>query len=406
MKKVVVIGGGASGMFAALTSAKLNNEVILLEKNEKLGKKIYITGKGRCNLTNDVSAQEFFKNVVTNPKFLFSSIYSFTPTDTINFFTDIGLNLTVERGNRVFPSSNKASDVTKFLEKELRKYGVDIKLNTDVFNVKVVDGVVKSVLTNKGEIFCDSVIIATGGISYPSTGSTGDGYTFAKKTGHKIVEPKPSLVGLELSGNDFISLQGLSLKNVSITTFVNNKEIYSDFGEMLFTHYGVSGPIILSSSCYLNKCNLNDAHLKIDLKPALDDATLDARLIREFAENNNKFVGVAIRSLVPSTLVDTILSKSKLSKNKKCAEVTKEERKKVIYTLKNLDFKVKRLRPVEEAVVTSGGVSVKDINPKTMESKHVKGLYFCGEVIDVDAFTGGFNLQIAFSTGYTAGNNA
>ena len=406
MKKVVVIGGGASGMFAALTSAKLNNEVILLEKNEKLGKKIYITGKGRCNLTNDVSAQDFFKNVVTNPKFLFSSIYSFTPTDLMNFFTNIGLNLTVERGNRVFPSSNKASDVTKFLEKELRKYDVDIKLNTEVFNVNVVEGVVKSVLTNNGEILCDSVIIATGGISYPSTGSTGDGYVFAKKTGHKIVEPKPSLVGLELSGSDFVPLQGLSLKNVSITTFVNNKEIYSDFGEMLFTHYGVSGPIILSSSCYLNKCNLNDAHLKIDLKPALDDATLDARLIREFAENNNKFIGVAIRSLVPSTLVDTILSKAKLSKNKKCAEVTKEERKNLIYILKNLNFKVKSLRPVEEAVVTSGGVSVKDINPKTMESRLVKGIYFCGEVIDVDAFTGGFNLQIAFSTGYTAGNNA
>ena len=406
MKKVVVIGGGASGMFAALTSAKLNNEVILLEKNEKLGKKIYITGKGRCNLTNDVSAQDFFKNVVTNPKFLFSSIYSFTPTDLMNFFTNIGLNLTVERGNRVFPSSNKASDVTKFLEKELRKYDVDIKLNTEVFNVNVVEGVVKSVLTNNGEILCDSVIIATGGISYPSTGSTGDGYVFAKKTGHKIIEPKPSLVGLELSGSDFVPLQGLSLKNVSITTFVNNKEIYSDFGEMLFTHYGVSGPIILSSSCYLNKCNLNDAHLKIDLKPALDDATLDARLIREFAENNNKFIGVAIRSLVPSTLVDTILSKAKLSKNKKCAEVTKEERKNLIYILKNLNFKVKSLRPVEEAVVTSGGVSVKDINPKTMESRLVKGIYFCGEVIDVDAFTGGFNLQIAFSTGYTAGNNA
>ncbi len=406
MKKVIVIGGGASGMFAALTSAKLNNEVILLEKNEKLGKKLYITGKGRCNLTNDVSAQEFFKNVVTNPKFLFSSIYSFTPTDTMNFFTDIGLNLTVERGNRVFPSSNKASDVTKFLEKELYKYDVDIRLNTEVIDVKVVNGVVKSVLTDSGEITCDSVIIATGGISYPSTGSTGDGYVFAKKTGHKIVEPKPSLVGLELSGSDFIPLQGLSLKNVSITTTVNNKEIYSDFGEMLFTHYGVSGPIILSSSCYLNKLNLNDAYLKIDLKPALDEATLDARLIREFAESKNKFVGVAIRSLVPSTLVDTILSKSKLPKNKKCAEITKVERKRVINTLKNLEFKVKRLRPIEEAVVTSGGVSVKDVNPKTMESKLVKGLYFCGEVIDVDAFTGGFNLQIAFSTGYTAGNNA
>ncbi len=406
MRTVVIIGGGASGMMAAINSAKLNNKVILLEKNEKLGKKIYITGKGRCNLTNDVSEEDFFKNVVSNPKFLFSSIYTFPPCDTMAFFNDLGLNLTVERGNRVFPSSNKASDVTKSLEKEMLKLGVDIRLNTKVNRVTVENGAVKSVVTEDGNIKCDSVIIATGGVSYPSTGSTGDGYIFARDTGHKIVDPKSSLVGIELFGSDFLSLQGLSLKNVSLTARVGNKQIYSDFGEMLFTHYGISGPIVLSSSCFLTKLNLNDAYVDIDLKPALNEQTLDSRLIREFTESNNKLVGVAIRSLVPSTLVDLILSKSKVSKGKKCAEITKEERKNIIKTLKNLSFKIKKLRPIEEAVVTSGGVSVKDINPATMESKIVKGMYFCGEVIDVDAFTGGFNLQIAFSTGYVAGNNA
>ncbi len=406
MKTVIVIGGGASGMMAALCSAKLNNKVILLEKNEKLGKKIYITGKGRCNLTNDTLPENFFKNVVTNPKFLFSSIYSFTPSDTMNFFNDIGLSLTVERGNRVFPSSNKASDVTKYLEKELVKHGVDIRLNTTVLNVKVADGVVTGVETDKGELFCDSLIVATGGVSYPSTGSTGDGYEFAKKTGHQIVSPKPSLVGIELFGSDFLALQGLSLKNVSLSVKVDNKQIFNDFGEMLFTHYGMSGPIVLSSSCFLNKVSLNDCFIEIDLKPALSDEVLGARLIREFTENRNKNVGVAVRSLVPLSLVELILVRANISKSKKCAEVTKEERNNLIKTLKKLSFKVKKLRPIEEAVVTSGGVSVKNVNPATMESKIVKGLYFCGEVIDVDAFTGGFNLQIAFSTGFLAGNNA
>lgn len=406
MKTVVVIGGGASGLMASLSSAKLNNKVILIEQNEKLGKKIYITGKGRCNLTNDCTPEDFLKNVITNPKFLFSSIYTFSPEKTMNFFSDIGLPLTVERGNRVFPSSNKASDVTKTLEKELIKHGVEIRLNTKVKDIIAENGTIKSVLTDNGEIKCDSVIVATGGVSYPSTGSTGDGYQFAKKLGHQIVDIKPSLVGVELSGEDYKVLQGLSLKNVKLTVKVSNKEIFNDFGEMLFAHYGVSGPIVLSSSCYLTKCNLKDSEISIDLKPALDEMVLDNRLIREFKENNNKNLSVAIRSLVPSTLVDLIINRASVSRNKKCADVTREERKKLIYVLKNLSFKVKKLRPIEEAVVTSGGINVKNINPTTMESKIIKGLYFCGEVIDVDAFTGGFNLQIAFSTGYIAGNNA
>lgn len=406
MKKVVVIGGGASGMMCAIASAKLNNKVILLEKNEKLGKKIYITGKGRCNLTNDVEPLEFFNSVVSNPKFLYSSIFGFSSLSTMKFFEDLGLNLTVERGKRVFPSSNKASDVTKFLEKELRRLGVDIRLNTNVLDIVAENDRIKKVITEFDEIECDSAIIATGGKSYSSTGSTGDGYFFAKKFGHKIINPKPSLVGVELFGSDHLKMQGLSLKNVSITAIVNDKIIYSDFGEMLFTHFGVSGPIILSSSCYLTKYSLENAKFIIDLKPALTIETLDAKFIRVFAENNNKNLSLIMRSIVPSSLVDVVLDKANVSGKKKCAEITKTERFNIINTLKNLEFKIKRLRPIEEAIITSGGVSVKDINPKTLESKLVKGLYFCGEVIDVDAFTGGFNMQIAFSTGHLAGNNA
>ena len=405
MRKVVVIGGGASGLMCAYASAKQNNQVVLLEKNEKLGKKIYITGKGRCNLTNDVEALEFFENVVSNPKFLFSSIFSFPPAKTIKFFEEKGLSLNIERGKRVFPSSNKASDVTKTLEKSLVNLGVDIRLNTKVIDVLFENNQVKGVLTDKGEILCDSVVIATGGVSYPSTGSTGDGYDFAKKLGHKIVLPKPSLVGVELLGSDFIEMQGLSLKNVSLSAFVNDKKIYSDFGEMLFTHFGVSGPIVLSSSCFLTKKDLSSAYYIIDLKPALTEDVLDKKFVKLIAENINKSISMLVRSVVPSSMVLPILSRANIQKSKKCCEITKEERKALIYTLKNLKFKIKKLRPIEEAIITSGGVSVKDINPKTLESKIIKGLYFCGEVIDVDAFTGGFNLQIAFSTGYLAGIN-
>lgn len=405
MSKVVVVGGGASGMMAALASSKKLNKVILLEKNEKLGKKIYITGKGRCNLTNACSINDFFSNVITNSKFLYSSIYSLSPDKTMELFNDLGLKLTIERGNRVFPLSNKASDVTKTLEKALIQNDVDIRLNQAVLDIIVENDKVVGVLTENGKIECDKVIIATGGLSYSSTGSTGDGYRFSKKYGHKIVSPKPSLVGVELVDPDFIKMQGLSLKNVSVKVLVDNKAIYNDFGEMLFTHFGVSGPIILSSSCYLTHYNLKNAKLIIDLKPALDEETLDDRLIREFALNKNKSLGNAIRSLVPSSMVEVIISRATLNKNKNCSEITKNERKNIIQVLKNFEFNIKKLRPIEEAIITSGGVAVSEINPKTMESKLTKGLYFCGEVIDVDAFTGGFNMQIAFSTGYSAGNN-
>lgn len=399
-----VIGGGAAGLMASYVSAKKGNKVILLEKNEKLGKKIYITGKGRCNVTNYVDVNDFIKNVVTNPKFLFSALNSFSSKDTFDFFNDNGLKLKVERGNRVFPESDKSSDVIKFFEKQLINQGVDIRLNTNVFNVvKNENDFV--VVTESGEIFCDSLIICTGGISYPLTGSTGDGYKFAKFLGHKVVELLPSLTGIEIKGNEYKALQGLSLKNVSISIKKNDKILYNDFGEMLFTHFGVSGPIILSASCFINKSTY-PLTLHIDLKPALSFEILDQRLLREFAENNKKNVGSVIRSLVPKTLVDLILSRACISFYTLCSQITKKERNALVNVLKNLTFEISGLRPIEEAIVTSGGVDVKEINPKTMESKLVKNLYFAGEILDVDAFTGGFNLQIAFSTGYLAGLNA
>lgn len=407
MKKIVVIGGGASGLFASYSASQnINNKVILLEKNEKLGKKIYITGKGKCNFTNAISPKEFLNFVVTNPKFLFSSIFNFSSDDVMSFFDNNGMPYIIERGNRVFPKSYKASDVTKTLEKVLIKNGVEIKLNTKVVSIIVKEGAIKGIKTEKEEIDCDSVIICTGGCSYQLTGSTGDGYYFAKKLGHTIITPKSALCGLELDGNDYLPIQGLTLKNIAIKAIINNKETYSDFGELIFTHFGVSGPIILSCSSIINKYNLNNSILEIDLKPALDFDTLDKRLQREFQTNNLKEIGSVMKNLIPQSLVEIFLSKAKIPYSKKCSNITKEERKSIVNLLKHLTFSIKGLRDIDEAIITSGGVSVKEINPNTMESKIVKGLFFAGEVIDVDAFTGGFNLQIAFSTGYLAGLNA
>ncbi|MBQ3597064.1 MAG: NAD(P)/FAD-dependent oxidoreductase [Clostridia bacterium] len=406
MGRFVVIGGGAAGLFASYASAYSGNEVILVEKNEKLGKKIYITGKGRCNLSNYVDNETFIKNVVTNPKFLYASLNSLSPFNTVDFFNNCGLKTKVERGNRVFPISDKASDVTKCLEKQLIMLGVDIRLNTVVSHINVDDGKIFSLTTNNGVINCDSIIVCTGGLSYSTTGSTGDGYTFAKSLGHTIIKPKPSLVGLELNGDEYVQLQGLSLKNVAITCESCGKVVYNDFGEMLFTHFGVSGPIVLSASCILNKYDFNNSCIKIDLKPALTYEQLDQRLIREFSYSPSKKIFTVIRSLLPQSLINLVLKRAEISNDTICGNVSKEQRKKLVSTLKNLDFNIKGLRPINEAIVTSGGVNVKEINPKTMESKLVKGLYFAGEVIDVDAFTGGFNLQIAFSTGYLAGLNA
>ena len=407
MGKVIVVGGGPAGMFAAITAAKNGNQVLLLEKNEKLGKKLYITGKGRCNLTNDTVPDEFLNNVVVNSKFLFGAINALSPEDVEDFFERNGCKVKTERGNRVFPQSDKASDVSKALQKVLDEYGVEVRLNTSVIRILIDGNKISGVDTEYGFITSDSVIICTGGCSYHLTGSTGDGYIFAKSLGHSIVPPKPSLVGIELKGNDFMDLQGLSLKNVSVSFCdKNGKCLYSDFGEMLFTHYGVSGPIILSASCILNKFDLVGVKLSIDLKPALSHKILDYRLIREFSTNCVKTISTVLKSLLPQSLIEIVLIRANISGKKRCADISKEERLAILTVLKNLSFEVDKLRPLEEAIVTSGGVSVKEVNPKTMESKIVKGLFFAGEVLDVDAFTGGFNIQIAFSTGYVAGKNA
>ena len=406
MRKVIVIGGGAAGLMTALTSAKNGNQVVLLEKNEKLGKKLYITGKGRCNLTNDVAPLDFFPNVVSNPKFLYGAINLFSPQNTYEFFENLGLPLKVERGNRVFPLSDKASDVTKTLEKALINLGVDIRLNTEVKEIISKDGRIVGVKTDNATIESDSVVVCTGGISYPLTGSTGDGYKFAKAVGHKIVDLRPALVGIELKGDDYASMQGLSLKNVRLSVKASEKTLFSEFGEMLFTHFGVSGPIVLTASSIINRKELNNLALFIDLKPALDEQTLDARLIREFTENGAKNISNVMRSLLPKNLISVVLRQASVKQTKNCSEITQAERLSLVKTLKNLKFLPKKLRPIEEAIVTAGGVDVKEINPKTMESKKVSGLYFAGEVLDVDAFTGGFNLQLAFSTAFVAGNNA
>ncbi len=407
MNKIVIIGGGASGLMSAYSaSLSKDNQVILIEKNEKLGKKIYITGKGRCNLTSDVPTQEFFNYVVNNPKFLFSSIYNFSPEDTYNFFENNGLPLKIERGNRVFPLSDKSSDVIKTLEKTIKNNGVNMMLNTTVTDLIVDNNKICGVRTDNGEILANSVIICTGGISYPLTGSTGDGYVFAKKLGHKLISPVPSLCGLEVIDNDLKELQGLALKNIKLTAVYDNKTIYEDFGEMLFTHFGISGPIVLSCSSKINRLDLNRLTIKLDLKPALSVETLENRILREIEELNNSILLSLIRRLAPLSLASVLIKRLGVSKNRKCCELTVKERDRLIYLLKNFTIKVKALRPIAEAIITSGGVSVKDVNPKTMESKIIKNLYFAGEVLDVDAYTGGFNLQIAFSTGYTAGQNA
>jgi predicted Rossmann fold flavoprotein len=408
MKKVVVIGGGPAGMMAAIFAAKENNQVFLIEKNEKLGKKLYITGKGRCNLTNDCTPQEFLENVVSNPKFLYGAINVFPPEKTMSFFEENGLILKTERGKRVFPFSDKSSDVLRCLEKVNKQLGVNVLLNTCVKEIVSENGVIVGVKTDKEFIECNSVIVCTGGLSYSSTGSTGDGYSFAKEFNHTIIQPKQSLVGIELKGDFYKSLMGLSLKNVSfrIENKDNGKIIFSEQGEMLFTHFGVSGPIVLTASCLINRLNLENLTAYIDFKPALEYNTLDNRLLREFEENNTKSIAAVMRSLLPQSLIEEVLLRAQIGKTRKCSEIKQEQRANLIKTLKNFELKPKKLRPIEEAIVTAGGVSTKEINPKTMESKYIKGLFFAGEVIDVDAFTGGFNIQIALSTGYLAGKNA
>ena len=403
--KVAVIGAGASGLMAAYAAAANGNDVTVFEKNEKSGKKIYITGKGRCNLTNAVSPQEFLQNVVSNPKFLTGAIYSFSPDDTINFFEGQGLRLKIERGNRIFPVSDKASDVTKYLEKACISVGVKFNFNKKVDCIVILNSTVSGIIVNNNKILFNKVIVCTGGLSYPLTGSTGDGFTFAENCGHSLVDLKPALCGLNLKGKYFSDLQGLSLKNVKLSVLYEGKTLRSLFGEMLFTHFGVSGPVILTVSSLINRLDLNKVKLVLDLKPALSSEQLDERLLRDFSQSPNKTLAVLLKGLLPSSLIGEVLRRSGLNGDKKVNAVTKSERLSLLTTVKNFDMLITSLRGFEEAIITSGGVDVTQINPKTMESKIVKGLYFCGEVLDVDAFTGGFNLQIAFSTGYAAGNS-
>lgn len=405
MSKIAVIGGGAAGLVAAYFAALKGHNVTVFEKNEKCGKKIYITGKGRCNVTHDCTPEEFLQNVVSNPKFMTSSIFAFSPNDTISFFENGGLNLKTERGARVFPQSNKASDVTKCLENYCKSVNVTFNFNEQVDKIANLNSTMFNVTTSKDNYLFDNVIVCTGGKSYPSTGSTGDGYKFARDFGHSIVPLKQGLCGINLKVNDYKQLQGLSLKNVNLTVHFNGKKLKEFFGEMLFTHFGVSGPIILSASSLINRLDLNKVKLSIDLKPALSEEQLDKRLLRDFEEYKNKSISNCLKEILPVALISVVLAKCGISTDKKVNSITKNERQFLLTNIKNFDMLVLSLRGFEEAIITSGGVDVKEINPKTMESKFVKGLYFCGEVLDIDAFTGGFNLQIAFSTGYAAGNN-
>ncbi|MBO4293637.1 MAG: NAD(P)/FAD-dependent oxidoreductase [Clostridia bacterium] len=411
--KVIIIGGGPAGMMAAITSAENENEVILIEKMPSLGRKLCITGKGRCNITSSLEMEDFIKNTPGNGMFLYSSFNNYTNQDIISFLEKQGLKVKEERGNRIFPVTDSARDVLNCFIKKLNELKVKIMLNTRVTEILTEEGKVVGIRTEKEEIKADKIILATGGKSYPTTGSTGDGYEFVKKLGHTITPIKPSLVPLESYEKDLVrELQGLSLKNVEINIQdeAKGKTIYNDFGEMLFTHFGVSGPTILSGSAHLVRYkNIEDLlkdrkiAMTIDFKPALSEEKLDSRILRDFEELKNKQFKNSLDKLLPKKLIPVIIEKTGINENKQVNEITKEERKKLVKELKNFKIHIKCFRPIEEAIITSGGVNIKEINPKTMESKIVEGLFFAGEIIDVDSYTGGFNLQIAYSTGFTAG---
>ncbi len=420
--KVVIIGGGAAGMVAAISSSKNGNDVIILEKMEIPGKKILITGKGRCNITSNLPMDDFIKNVPGNGKFLYSAFNNFTNIDILNILNKEGVETKVERGNRIFPVSDRSQDVQKALIRMVEKLGVKIITNCKVSKIlvdnnKKVYGVLANINGKEKEIKADKVILATGGKSYPGTGSTGDGYKMAEELGHTITKIRPSLVPLTVNNESLKlckNMQGLSLRNVGIK-FIDlekNKIIYEDFGEMLFTHFGVSGPTVLSASAHLLRYKNIDELLKndkivlkIDLKPALSEKKLDDRILRDFSEEKNKEYKNCLNKLLPKKIIETIIQVSNIRSDKKVNEITKEERKNLVSVLKGFEIYIKGFRPIEEAIITSGGIKINEINPKTMESKIIKGLYFAGEIIDVDAYTGGFNLQIAYSTGYTAGMN-
>lgn len=403
--RAVVIGGGAAGMMAAAAAAENGRPVILLEKNEKLGKKIYITGKGRCNVTNACGQDKFFENIVSNPKFLYSAFHTFDNKRLETFLENNGCHLKKERGERVFPVSDHASDVTAAFERFLKKNGVQVRLHSEVRSIETDGRKITGVTLADGSLIsAGSVIVATGGLSYPVTGSTGDGHRMAQSLGHTVTDCVPSLVSLETEEDWVKKLQGLSLKNVSLTMSCGKKKLYQGFGEMLFTHYGVSGPLVLSASSFYGKKKGADAVLlTIDLKPALSEEQLDKRILRDFEENRNRQFKNALGGLYPAKLISVMIERSGIDPEKRVHEVTKQERRRLVELTKAFALRVKGKRGFDEAVITQGGVSVKEVNPSTMESKLIEGLYFAGEVLDLDGLTGGFNLQIAWSTGYLAG---
>ena len=438
MSRVIVVGGGAAGMMAAVAAADKGHSVTLLEKNEKLGKKLFITGKGRCNVTNAADMDVLFRNVCTNEKFLYSAFYHYDNRAVMDFLEKAGCPLKIERGDRVFPVSDHSSDVIAAFGRELKKRGVEILLHTEVKELMIeesyaeMDGIeeknqkqevygenkkfkkekdrirgkcVGVLLANGKRLQADACILCTGGISYPSTGSTGDGHRFAESAGHKLVECKPALVPLEVAENWCKNLMGLSLKNVQLRMCNGKKEVYQGFGEMLFTHFGISGPLVLSASSFYAKHKKGETICYIDLKPALDTEQLDKRLLRDFEENRNKQFKNALGGLFPTKLIPIMVQLSGIHPDKKVNEISREERRSFVSLMKNLPLTITGTRSFAEAIITQGGVAVKDVNPSTMESKKVKNLYFAGELLDLDAMTGGFNLQIAWSTGHLAGSN-
>lgn len=408
MSKVVIIGGGAAGMMAGIAAAEHGHRVILYEKNEKLGKKIFITGKGRCNLTNACDTEELFQNVIHNAKFLYSGFYGYSNYDVMSFMEENGCPVKTERGNRVFPVSDHSYDVIQALSSRLKKLKAEIHLNEEIADICLEDGRVTGVLLKNGKRKeeADAVIVAAGGLSYASTGSTGDGYRFAKTAGHKVTELSPALVPFVVEEPVVRELMGLSLRNINAKILKGSKVLYEEFGEMLFTHFGVSGPVLLSASSYVAaQIRKTPLTLSLDIKPALTEEQLDARILRDFEEVKNKQFRNALDKLLPAKLIPVIVDKSGIAPEKRVNEITREERQRIVKAIKDFSLTLTGLRGYNEAIITQGGVNVKEVNPSTMESKLVQGLYFAGEVLDLDAVTGGFNLQIAWSTGHLAGSS-
>ena len=409
MSKVIIIGAGAAGIMAAVSSALNGHTVSIYEKNDRIGRKLYITGKGRCNITNAADMKTIMENVVNNSKFLYSAFKQFDNQDVVEMLENAGCPTKVERGNRVFPVSDKSSDVIKAFQKMLSELSVEVNLKAEVNSLIIEDSICKGIKLADKSIYADAVIVATGGRSYPGTGSTGDGYRFAKNAGHKVGKLYPSLVPFTLEEKEEIKqLQGLSLKNVAVEIYDGDKNIYKDFGEMLFTHFGISGPTLISASSYAVERIIDDKkklRIVIDLKPALDNEKLDARLLRDFESAKNKQLKNVLPKLLPLKLIPEVLRQADLKEDIKICNITRKERLKLLYALKNLSYTIDGVRGFEEAIITKGGVDVSDINPKTMESRLITSLYFVGEVLDIDALTGGYNLQVAWSTGYVAGGN-